>query len=165
MNDLNTALYARMDGDTGTGGVRTLAPGGIHYGVAPQDKATPYVIFQKQAGTQEYTFGMRAFDHLLYLVKAVAADSASEGGRKTAGTIAERIDALLTDGVLFVTGKIVLAIRKMSDVDYIDRDPATGKAFYHVGCLFRIEVADADSLLLESGGALLLESGDRMLLE
>jgi hypothetical protein len=141
MNAVNTALFARMDGDNGAGGVKTLSTGGIHYGRAPQTKSPPYVIFQKQTGTPSYTFTQRAADNMLYLAKGVAVDSANEGGRKIAGTIAERIDAVLTDYALPVAGKTLLYLRKVSDVEYIENDPETKQAIYHVGGLFRIEVA------------------------
>ncbi len=104
------------------------------------------MIFQKQAGTQRYTFTERAFDNMVYLAKAVASDSETEGGRKLAGTIAERLDEILTNYALDVSGKTLLNLRKTSDVDYIETDAATGQAIYHVGGLFRLEVTQGATL-------------------
>lgn len=42
-------LVSVLRGDTGAGGVATLATGGIHQDLAPQGASTPYVTWQHQS--------------------------------------------------------------------------------------------------------------------
>jgi hypothetical protein len=94
----------------------------------------PYVVFQQQAGTDSYTFSARDGRSLLYLVKAV--DVGSSGLR--AAQMAERLDTLLTDKPLSVSGWTNIRLRRESDVEYVEVD--AGKTYQHYGALFRVDV-------------------------
>lgn len=130
------ALYGKMSGDTTLTGYLATPPTGysksIFYEVAPSGADFPYVIFQKQAGTPRYSFAANAYDNEVWTIKGV-----HEGGSAdTADNIASRLDALLTDGALSISGKTQLYLRRESDVDYAEvRD---GVTYRHAGAMFRL---------------------------
>lgn len=108
---LDVGLRAALIGDTGAGGVNTLATGGIHQQNAPDKTVEPYVIFQEVSDFAVYAFGnsLKA-DHVFYLIRAVARD-ANESGPVTVAKIADRLKTLLTNPTLAVSGKSVLGCR------------------------------------------------------
>ena len=111
MNALDAALYTVLNADTGAGGVKTIATGGIFQLDAPQKTVPPYLIFQEANDTPGYTFGnLLVFDHVYYMLRAFAVN-ANEDGPQTAGKIADRLKVLLTNPSLTVTGKAVLSCR------------------------------------------------------
>lgn len=136
MRVVDTALYTRLSSDLGTAGtLGTLGITGIYRHQAPQGSVEPYVVFQQQAGTDSYNFRARDARSLVYLIKAV--DIGPSGLR--AGQAAERIDALLTDYGLSITGFKTLRVRRESDVEYTEID--NGKTYQHIGALFRVDIA------------------------
>ena len=72
---------------------------------------------------------------LVYLVKVV--DASPSGLR--AAQAAERVDFLLTDKPLTLSGFTNLRLRRESDLEYIEND--NGKTYQHYGALFRVDVA------------------------
>jgi hypothetical protein len=140
MNAVLAALFTSLSADTGPGGVNTLSSGGIFDSVAPQGATRPFTIIHKQAPAPTlWTFSQKAADEALYLVKAYAADTAVSGGRKVAGAIIERAEALLNDAALPVSGHTLLACRKAADVpDSCEWDG--DERVFGVGSLFRIAV-------------------------
>ena len=52
--------------------------------------------------------------------------------------MAERIDALLTDGTATISGWTVLRFRRESDVEYLE--VANGQQYHHIGGLFRVDI-------------------------
>ena len=82
----------------------------------------------------KYTMAGRAYDDNIVLVKAVT-DAPSA---KTAGQIAERIDALLTDGSLTLTTGSLMVMRRQQDVEY--SETADGRTYQHVGATYLIGV-------------------------
>lgn len=135
MRPVDTALYSRLQNDLGTAGtLYALGCTGVYRQIAPQGSVEPYVVFQQQAGTDSYNFSARDARTLLYLVKAV--DASTSGLR--AAQMAERIDTLLTDKPLTLTGWTNIRLRRESDVEYIETD--AGKTYQHYGALYRIDV-------------------------
>lgn len=130
------AIYGKMAGDaTLTGMLGTPAPGyskSIYYQRAPASAGFPYVIFTKQAGTPRYAIGARAFDNEVWFIKAVDRSDTAD----VADNIASRLDALLTDGTISISGKTQLLLRRESDVDY--PEDADGVIYRHSGSLFRL---------------------------
>ena len=67
------SLYGKMAGDTTLTNMLGDSPTGysqaIYYQQAPRGAKYPYVIFNKQAGTPRYTFGSRAYDNDIWLIK------------------------------------------------------------------------------------------------
>lgn len=137
MRPVDTALYSRLAGDLGTATLGTLGCTGVYRFQAPQGSAEPYVIYQQQAGTDSYTFSARDGRSLVYLVKAV--DVGPSGLR--AAQMAERIDTLLTDKPLTLSGWQNLRLRRESDVEYTEID--AGKTYQHYGALYRVDVRPA----------------------
>lgn len=135
MRAVDTALNSRLAADLGTAGtLGVLGCTGVYRFQAPQGSVEPYVVFQQQAGTDSYTFAARDVRSLLYLVKAV--DASTSGLR--AAQMAERIDSLLTDKPLSLTGWTNIRLRRESDVEYVEVD--AGKTYQHYGALFRVDV-------------------------
>ncbi len=134
MHAFDTALYGKLHGDATLLG---LAPGDVHRHVAKQGTALPFVLFAKQSEQCEYTQGAsrKRTRAMTYLVKAVD-DPASNNG----GAIDARIDALLTDGTLTISGATLLYMRRTSGMDYVE--VADGVIYRHVGGLYEIEVAE-----------------------
>jgi hypothetical protein len=90
------ALIAKLGGDTA---LLALMPNGVYEDIAPPD-ATRFVIVSLIVEIDVAVFGGRAFEDGLYLVEA-RARSGSNGDVRAA---ASRIDALLEDGTLTVSG-------------------------------------------------------------
>lgn len=136
MRQVDTALNSRLAADLGTAGtLGVLGVTGVYRILAPQGSVEPYVVFQQQAGVDSYTFNAREGRSLVYLVKVV--DRSPSGLR--AAQAAERIDALLTDKALSLSGYSNLRLRKESDIEYVEGD--NGIAYQHYGALYRVDVA------------------------
>jgi len=69
---IDVALQAKLVADTGTGGVETLATGGIHKIVAPQGTAAPFLTWQNVSSVPEYSFGRLVRVTCQYLLKSYA---------------------------------------------------------------------------------------------
>ncbi len=140
MRAVDTAIYSRLATDvagTATGTLGQLGATGVYRMVASQGSVEPYIVFNEQAGTDSYTFSAQDARSLVYLVKAV--DASTSGLR--AAQMAERIDALLTDKPLSLTGWRNIRLRRESDVEYTEID--AGKTYQHYGALFRVDVEPA----------------------
>lgn len=136
MRPVDTALYSRLAADLGTAGtLGVLGCTGVYRFQAPQGSVEPYVVYQQQAGTDSYTFSARDARSLLYLVKAVDVGPSA----LRAAQMAERVDALLTDKPLSLTGWTNVRLRRESDVEYAEVD--AGKTYQHYGALFRVDVS------------------------
>lgn len=130
------AIYGKLAGDTTLTAMLGPASVGqnIYYQQAPAGAAFPYVIFSKQSGTPTYSFqtGQSAYDSEVWLVKGVDQGSSAD----TVDAIASRVDTLLTDGALSISGRTQMYLRRESDVDYSEEDK--GQLFRHAGALFRL---------------------------
>jgi hypothetical protein len=130
MNPVRAALYSRLSGDATLTGLLS-AQAAIYHQIAPQDAAYPLIVFQRQDGRPDWTFG----DHMqrdLWTVRAIdRATSASD-----AEAIADRIDVLLNDAPLVVNGRALLYLRRESDVDFSEQDGAD--TLRHVGGVYRV---------------------------
>lgn len=130
------AVYGKMSGDaTLTAMLGTPAPGyskSIYYQQAPQGARFPYIIFNKQSSVPRYAIGARAYDNDVWLIKAIDRSDTADA----ADNIASRLDALLTDSSLSISGKTQLYLRRESDVDY--SETADGVLYRHAGSTFRL---------------------------
>lgn len=133
-NQVKAAIYTKLAADS-TLTALLSGTAAIYHRVAPQGADAPYIVFNQQAGTPSYTMGQRAWDELLYQVKGVTQDSSSV----VAGSIADRIDTVLTDQPLSVTGGSAFYVRRSSDVDYAEVD--RGEVYNHEGGLYRLYVS------------------------
>jgi hypothetical protein len=130
------AIYGKLAGDTTLNGYLGTPPTGysksIFYQQAPQGARFPYVIFQKQAGTPRYAIGEKAYDDEVWLVKGVDRSTDAD----VADAISSRIDALLTDGTISISGNTQLYLRRTSDIDFAET--TDGVRYLHSGALFRL---------------------------
>ena len=136
MNEIRKALYARLAGDAALTAL-LATPTSIYHSVAPQDAQTPFVTLAKQAGDPRWQFAGAHVQSEVWTVKAV--DQNSTASRVE--DIAARVDVLLTDAPLTVTGRVLLAIYRASDVEYTET--SGGDLFFHVGAMFRVETQPA----------------------
>lgn len=129
------SLYGKMAGDTTLNNLLATPPTGfaksIYYQQAPQGASFPYVIFQQQSGTPRYGLGARAFDDSVWLVKGVDRSTDAD----VVDAIATRLDTLLTDGTVTISGHTPLYLRRESDVTYAE--VSDGVRYLHAGALFR----------------------------
>lgn len=134
MNEIRRALYSRLNGDAT---LMALTTGGVHHQVAPQDAAMPVVVFHKQSGRPVWQFAGAHIQSDLWTVKAVNVGSSAN----TAEDIAARIDVVLTDAPLAVTGRVLLAVYRESDIDFPEQDGAD--TYRHVGGVYRLATTPA----------------------
>lgn len=132
---IRRALYGKMAGDSTLTNMLGTPPSGyaksIYYQQAPQGAGFPYVIFSKSAGTPRYAISTRAYDNDVWLIKGVDRNMTAD----PVDNIASRLDALLTDGSLSISGRTQLYLRRESDIDY--PEIIDGIAYRHAGAYFR----------------------------
>ncbi len=137
MRAIDTALYSVLAADvagTATGTLGQLGATGVYRMVASQGSAEPYIVFNQQAGTDSYTFSARDSRSLLYQIKAVGKGSSA----LVPSQMSDRIDALLTDKSLGVSGWTQMRVRRESDVEYVEIE--NGVQYHHLGGLYRVDV-------------------------
>jgi hypothetical protein len=130
---IRAAIYQRLAGDATLTGLLSAATAIFHQR-APQAAVFPLVIFHKQDGRPRRTFAKAHWDTALWVIKAV--DKASSAS--TAETIAARVDALLDNHALVVTGRQTLSLLRDSDIDYPEPDGA--ETLRHVGAMYRLNI-------------------------
>jgi hypothetical protein len=134
------ALYGKLAGDgTLTAMLGTPAPGysqSIYYQVAPQAASFAYVVLLKSSSVPRYTLGARAYDNDIWTIKGVGRDTGTNATADPVDNIASRLDALLTDGAISISGRTQLYLRRESDLDY--PEVIDGVTYRHAGCLFRL---------------------------
>lgn len=135
------ALYGKMAADVTL--VALLGPPpsgfskGIYYQAAPDGAEPPYIIFNKQSGTPRYAIGERLYDNEIWLIKAIDRDDTpGKASADTADAIASRLDVLLTDGTISISGATQLYLRRESDVEY--PETVDGVTYHHAGANFRL---------------------------
>lgn len=136
---LRTAIYSRLHDDATLTGLLG-DPDAIYHSVAPVGTATPYIIFAKQTGNPDWTFGDQPTDHLQHerwLVKAVGIGGTATPAEQVAG----RIEELMHDAPLALPAGRVVYCRRASDVDYAE--PNGPDLIHHVGGIYRISIDPA----------------------
>lgn len=130
------AIYGKLAGDTTLNALLAGPPAGysksIYYQDAPQGAGFPFVLLSKQASTPSYAMTARTMDNDVWLIKGVDRADSADG----ADGIASRLDALLTDGALSISGRTKLYLRRESDVAYAE--VIDGETYRHSGSLFRL---------------------------
>lgn len=129
---IDNALIAKLGADATLLG---HCPNGVYWEEAPPG-ATRFVIVSLVDAVDEPQFGGRAYEDAVYLVKAVALSTAGANIQAAAA----RIDALLEDGTLTVSGYTYMAMHRearvrMTEVD--DDDPSL--RWYHRGGHYRVQ--------------------------
>lgn len=130
------AIYGKLAGDTTLTSMLGTPPAGksqnIYDGVAFQNAGFPYVVLNKQSGTPAYALGSRAYDNEVWLIKGVDRGTDAD----VVEAISARLDALLTDATISISGRTQLYLRRISDVDYAE--VVDGTIYRHSGSLFRL---------------------------
>jgi len=131
------ALYGKMAADVTLNGLLATPASGwsksIYHRTAPRGASFPFVIFQKQAGTPTQAFqDPSALETDVWLIKGVDRNTTAD----QAEAIQERLDALLSDGALSISGATLLFLRRQSDVQYEEVDGDT--TYHHAGSLYRL---------------------------
>lgn len=133
---VRTAIFNKLNGDATLTGYLGDPPSGmtesIFHNEAPAAANYSFIVFRKQSGTPAYTFGAQAWDDELWLVKGVDLSTTAI----TVDAIATRLDAVLTDAALTISGLTHMNTRRESDVEYSEVDDGT--MYVHAGALYRI---------------------------
>ncbi len=91
----------------------------IYHQQAPEGARFPYVIFAKSAGTKTRALKVGAqIKRDVWLVKVIDRSTSS----KVAEEAADAIDALLDEGAFTVSGKTVIDVHHVGDIEYVEND-------------------------------------------
>ena len=136
MKAVDAGMFTALNADMGTasGSLGDLGATGVYRIVAPQTASLPFVLFNEQTGTSNWTMADVGYRSLLYQVKAI-------GSGHSGSVVAEmdaRLDTVLNDQPLTLSGWTCKRIRRESDVEYIENDE--GILYHHIGGLYRIDV-------------------------
>jgi hypothetical protein len=131
------ALYGKLAGDTTLNALLGTPASGysksIYHQEAPDGASFPVVIFQKQSGTPTEAMGVpSAMENDVWLVKAIDRGPSAD----TAEAIQARIQVLLNDASLSISGSTLLYLRRQSDVEYPEVE--NGVRYSHAGALYRL---------------------------
>lgn len=130
------AIHGKLRGDTTLMALLATPPAGYSKSTfddqAPEGAQYPYVIVGQSASTPRYAMSALAMDEDVWLIKGVDRNHTSD----IADAIADRLDALLTDGSLSISGKTKLYLRRESAVRY--PEVADGTLYRHSGHYFRL---------------------------
>ena len=134
---IRRALYGKLAGDTTLNNLLGTPAAGytkaIYHQQAPGGARYPYVVFNKQAGTPtEAMSDPSAYDTDIWLIKGVDRGASADN----AEAIAERIQTLLNDTTLSISGGDLMYLRRQSDVQY--SEVSDGETFSHCGSLYRL---------------------------
>lgn len=139
MNAISAAIFTQLQGGTALtallyGGTAT-GSASIFEDHAPTSAELPYVIFNQQAATWDYSMGEhKRFASVVYQVKGVSGSA----WPKEADAIDAQIDARLDNAALSITGYGLLRVVRESDVRFSETEGE--QVFQHVGALYRIDV-------------------------
>lgn len=135
---IGSALYARLGTVQYTyvtnGTVTTTGTLGLWETLGPQDSNVPFVVFQYQAGPEDYAFGDGW--HAIsadYAVKAVSNRTYPIQTRQIYGVT----HAHLQDAPISVSGYATMRVRRNSMFEY--RDP---QGYWHSGGVYRIDIVE-----------------------
>jgi hypothetical protein len=131
------ALYGRLAGDTTLNNLLGTPASGyskaIYHNAAPAGASFPYLVFNKQSGVPTEAFtDPSAMDTDIWLVKAIDRDTSATD----AEAANERIQTLLNDATLSISGGTLLYLRRQSDVEF--EELTDGVRYQHVGSLYRL---------------------------
>ena len=133
--EIEIALVARLNGDAA---LRALLPDGVYVNQARQGKtrfALVSLVIAEDAASFAAVGKRRASEDCLYMVKAVTLDAS----RATAGNAAARIDDLLQDQPLTITGYHCAHITREERIDETEVDDLNASIqWQHRGGRYRI---------------------------
>lgn len=130
MNAVNAGIYTTLSG--GTALITLLGGTAIYHHVAPENKALPYVVFNKQGGGPENTHPDDARDYV-YFIRGYATSA------KDAGSIDEAVSAMIHNQKITVTGWNTFWLAREMDIESVETT-AAGNMIYSAGALYRIRI-------------------------
>lgn len=132
MHRFDKAVYDLLAADATLTGYLTNGTLGIHLEEAVLGEDPPYVVFSQQADTPVYTFSGRSYENVLYNIRGVTREDSL-----LAGSIAARIDTVLTDGAPTIAGHDAMYLRKESGIRFLERQ---GDDRYFIrGAIYRMQ--------------------------
>lgn len=135
MNEVDTAIYSTLSGDAT---LTATATGGVWRMVAPEGTTGVYVVFQLIGAMNDlHTLRTdRRVEIMRYQIKAIERGYSASNAR----TAIARIDTLLNDAALAVTGKTLLSCRREAAIPDILERLDNEEVYQHVGATYLIEV-------------------------
>jgi len=115
-SEIDAAVIAKLANDST---LSSLLPDGVYFGVAPSGR-TAFVVVSLIIHEDEYVYEGRAYERALYLVKGVANDTSGVNMKAAAA----RIDVLLQDVPLTITGYTHMLTRREERIRYPETDSA-----------------------------------------
>jgi hypothetical protein len=133
---IRRALYGKLAGDTTLNNLLGTPAAGyshsIYYQSAPPEASFPFVVFNKASSNPTYTLATNAMDTDVWTVKGVDRNTDTD----PVENIASRLNVLLTDGTISISGKTQLYLRRDGDYDY--SEDVKGQTYCHAGSEFRL---------------------------
>jgi hypothetical protein len=128
-----TAIYSKLSTDSTLANMLADGVNSVFHLSGPKDSTFPYVVYSWHDGGDENETQSDSYNWL-WFIRAYANTPA---GAATAGTIHDRIKALLHNGTLTVTGYTTVTIELYNDYEasYMEDD---GSQSFVVGGLYRI---------------------------
>lgn len=137
------SLYGKLAGDSIlTAQLGTPAPQhsqSIYHQQAPKGAGFPYLIFQQQAETAAHAFGPNGasiYNNEVWQVQIVDQGNASEASADKVDDIDSRVQTLLNDGTLSISGAALMYLRRESGLEY--PETVDGTQYRHRVGLYRL---------------------------
>jgi hypothetical protein len=144
--DIDRALMAKLSSDAQ---LLALCPDNVWWDISPQG-ATRWVKVSLTSPRDEAVFGGRAFEDIVYLVVAVILTTAGSNANATAAQAAERIEELLDEQVLTVSGYTHMAMFRDPELPRVRVTERDGQnvslLWYQRGIYVRVQQALVPSL-------------------
>lgn len=133
VNQVKAGLVSALKADATLTALLADGTAGVYPMPAPQGAALPYITYNRVPGTgPAYTLDGKAWDNELYNVKAVTTGTSP----LLAGSIGARIETVLSDNPVSVSGGSCLYLRLETYIEY--PEVSDGKTYQHVGGAFRL---------------------------
>jgi|SRR6185295_17355304 len=134
--DIDTALLTKLSSDAT---LLSYVPNGVYFDEAPPN-STQFVIISLVDEADDAIFGGRKFEDGHYLIKAVARTTAINAASNVRSAAA-RIDALLEDTTLTVSGYTTFEVSRESRIRITEVDDADPTIrWYHRGGQYRVQM-------------------------
>lgn len=136
-SEIDAAVITKLRGDST---LATLMPDGVFFDVA-KPGATRSVVVSQVIHEDEYSLRAKAFEKVLYFVRAVAKGTDGSASASNVKAAAARIDALLHDVTLTITGYRHMQTLRIERVRYTEVDEDTGERWQHRGGRYEVWAA------------------------
>lgn len=131
---LDAAFYTRLSGDAT---LQTLLGGaGRIFRLKAPSGTFPALIYSSQGGPDRSTLGGLRIRDLVYRFRVWDQGFSAQGAK----AILARVDALLQDATLSVSGGSVLFLRRRSELPDLTEDGSGGVPYQIVGSEYAVEV-------------------------